>query len=108
MNNDIFEYKGMYFNDDNDDNNENKLKFYEGGAHFKYIDLYNILKQLENSLPQQIEGDNRKKIKSEEKIRKIYINNYNNINDEIISRNNNNVYYSNAKPLIENLSKNLK
>ena len=60
MNNDIFEYKGMYFNDD-DDNNKNKLNFYEGGAHFKYKDLYNILKQLENSLPQQIEEENKKK-----------------------------------------------
>ena len=34
------EYKGIYYG------NSSKLHFYEGGAHFKYIDLYNKLENL--------------------------------------------------------------
>ena len=34
------EYKGIYFNE------TNELKFYEGGAHFRYIDLVNVLEDI--------------------------------------------------------------
>jgi hypothetical protein len=34
------DYKGIYYNDDN------RQKFFEGGAHFKYIKLCKILEQL--------------------------------------------------------------
>ena len=34
------EYKGIYYGD------TNEQKFYEGGAHFSYIDLYNCLEKL--------------------------------------------------------------
>ena len=34
------EYKGIYFNE------TNELKFYEGGAHFRYRDLVNVLEEL--------------------------------------------------------------
>ena len=37
---DIDNYKGIYFG------NDNEQQFYEGGAHFKYSDLYNILENL--------------------------------------------------------------
>ena len=46
------EYKGIYFND----NDSNEKQFYEGGAHFKYKDLYSILKHLSLILPQQRNG----------------------------------------------------
>ena len=34
------EYKGIYYGD------ETEQKFYEGGAHFKYIKLYKILERI--------------------------------------------------------------
>ncbi len=34
------EYKGLYYNDNTEQ------KFYEGGAHFRYKDLYKILEEL--------------------------------------------------------------
>ena len=34
------EYKGIYYND------EEEQQFYEGGAHFKYNELYKILEEL--------------------------------------------------------------
>ena len=37
------DYKGIYYNN-NDDDDQN---FFEGGAHFRYKDLYEILLQLE-------------------------------------------------------------
>ena len=36
-----YEYKGIFYA-----KNDSNHKYYEGGAHFKYIDLYNILKTL--------------------------------------------------------------
>ena len=44
------EYKGIYYG------NSNEHHFYEGGAHFKYIDLYNNLENLykEQSLIQPL------------------------------------------------------
>ena len=35
------EYKGIYYNDDGNDQ-----QFYEGGAHFSYFELYSILEKL--------------------------------------------------------------
>ena len=35
------EYKGLFY-----EKNEASHKYYEGGAHFKYIDLFNALKNL--------------------------------------------------------------
>jgi hypothetical protein len=49
-------YKGLYFNN----KKEEKTKFFEGGAHFKYIDLYKKL----DSLSKQLNVKN--KINSEE------------------------------------------
>ena len=34
------EYKGIYYNDNTEQ------QFYEGGAHFRYTDLYQILEEL--------------------------------------------------------------
>ncbi len=34
------EYKGLYYNDNSEQ------KFYENGAHFKYIELYKILEEI--------------------------------------------------------------
>ena len=34
------EYKGIYYNDNT------KQQYYEGGAHFKYIELYRSLEEL--------------------------------------------------------------
>ena len=50
------DYKGIYYN------NDNKLKFFEGGAHFKYIQLCKILERL--SAAQKV------KLKREELIKK--------------------------------------
>ena len=36
------DYKGIYYN-----NNDDEQDFFEGGAHFRYKDLYDILFQLE-------------------------------------------------------------
>ena len=46
------EYKGIYFNN----NDSDEKQFYEGGAHFKYKDLYFILENLSLILPQQRSG----------------------------------------------------
>jgi hypothetical protein len=43
------EYKGIYYNDNTEQ------KYYEGGAHFKYNDLYKILEEL-------VKKENSKKI----------------------------------------------
>ena len=40
-------YKGVYYND------TKEQKFYEGGAHFKFKDLFNILKVLGGVLPEE-------------------------------------------------------
>ena len=47
---DVENYKGVYFG------NENEQKYYEGGAHFKYKDLYNILENLLLTMPYQRRG----------------------------------------------------
>ena len=38
------EYKGIYYNDDEEQ------QYYEGGAHFKYSELYKILQDLSKKL----------------------------------------------------------
>ena len=48
---DVNNYKGVYFGNDT-----NEQKFYEGGAHFKYIDLYNILDNLLLTMPLERRG----------------------------------------------------
>ena len=42
INDNLNEYKGIFYNE----NNEEEQKFYEGGAHFKYYELYDILEEL--------------------------------------------------------------
>jgi hypothetical protein len=51
------EYKGIYYNDDGDDQ-----QYYEGGAHFKYIDLYEILLKLEKRYNQRQQSANQQKV----------------------------------------------
>ena len=38
------EYKGIYYNDDKEQ------QYYEGGAHFKYKELYKILEELSKKI----------------------------------------------------------
>ena len=38
------DYKGIYYNDDEEQ------PYYEGGAHFKYSELYKILEELSKKL----------------------------------------------------------
>jgi len=38
------DYKGIYYNDDTE------RQYYEGGAHFKYLELYKILEELAKKL----------------------------------------------------------
>ena len=38
------EYKGIYYNDNKEQ------KYYEGGAHFKYKELYKILEELSKKI----------------------------------------------------------
>ena len=42
INDNLNEYKGIFYNE----NEEEEQKFYEGGAHFKYDDLYEILEEI--------------------------------------------------------------
>ena len=51
------EYKGIYYNDNGDDQ-----PYYEGGAHFKYIDLYEILLKLEKRYNQRQQSANQQKV----------------------------------------------
>ena len=53
------EYKGIYYNDDKEQ------KYYEGGAHFKYKELYKILEELAKKI-------NSKKIPKKIKNVRIY------------------------------------
>jgi hypothetical protein len=43
------DYKGIYYNHNDDDEQD----FYEGGAHFRYKDLYDILLRLEKQYNDQ-------------------------------------------------------
>ena len=62
------EYKGVYYGDDDDQN------FYEGGAHFKYYNLYKALEKLYK--------EQQAKIKNEELIAKRLLKKNNNIKKE--------------------------
>ena len=74
------EYKGIYYGDDSE------KKYFEGGAHFKYIKLYHILEQL------AIE----QKMKQKEKQKELYVHKRNKLSE--LSQNNHINY-------IENFSK---
>jgi hypothetical protein len=49
-NENMHEFKGIYFND------TQEQKYYEGGAHFKYNDLFNRLEKLIVSLTPERKG----------------------------------------------------
>lgn len=51
------EYKGIYYNDNNEQ------RFYEGGAHFKYSDLFDCLERIQHSLTKQ-RGSSQQKPKT--------------------------------------------
>ena len=55
------DYKGIYYKDDNN----NRQKFYEGGAHFNYYRLYKILEKL--SIAQKMKIKRDQLIKNREK-----------------------------------------
>ena len=42
INDNLNDYKGIFYNE----NEEEEQKYYEGGAHFKYKDLYHLLEEL--------------------------------------------------------------
>jgi len=88
---DVNNYKGVYFGNDT-----NEQKFYEGGAHFKYIDLYNILDNLLLTMPLERRGTYEKQKKKT------------NIDILETNENNNNSRNTrNIKPLIESLTQKL-
>ena len=68
------EYKGIFYGN----NDEDEPEFYEGGAHFSYIELYKILEKIAN---------NNKIENNKEKENKLVVN-LNNLNKQIKSRNN--------------------
>ena len=73
----MFEYKGLYY----DCSNENH--FYEGGAHFKYYELYARLEMLAYEINEKIKDNNNS------------VNNEDCINQNEISKNNNNIIKDN-------------
>ena len=48
------EYKGIYYNDDKEQ------EFYEGGAHFRYYDLYRCLEKLLVPIQRQRQNSTQK------------------------------------------------
>ena len=86
------DYKGVYFGNDT-----NEQHFYEGGAHFRYLDLFSILENLLLTMPLERRGvsEEPKKQKSLE----ILESNDNNNNN---SRNTKNI-----NPLIDCLTQKL-
>ena len=81
------EYKGIYYGDDTE------KKYFEGGAHFKYIKLYKILEQLalEQKLKEKEEKQKELYVHKRNKLSNLTqnnnINNLNNIPNEKKSRN---------------------
>ena len=58
------EYKGIYYQDDS------KQRYFEGGAHFKYIHLYKALQKLSSSQKEKLKREQLRKkreIKKKEK-----------------------------------------
>ena len=45
------EYKGIYYGE------ESERKFFEGGAHFKYIHLYKILEKISKEQKQKLQRE---------------------------------------------------
>ena len=87
---DIENYKGIYFGD------ENEQQYYEGGAHFKYKDLYNCLENLLLTMPYQRRGISEEQKKP--KFDFFHSHNYHNYQSRNIR---------NIKPLIESLTQKL-
>ena len=61
------DYKGIYYQDDS------KQRFFEGGAHFKYIHLYKVLQKLSSSQKEKLKREqlvNKREIKKKEKNQK--------------------------------------
>lgn len=76
------EYKGFYYGDDDDQN------FYEGGAHFKYYQLYNALEKLYKEQQIKIRNEEllaKRKLKKNSNIKKENKDDSNNV----IKQNNN-------------------
>ena len=107
-------YRGIYADNNDNDN----IKFYEGGAHFKYI---NLVKKLEILYKEQNKNENRK-VKSQECKNKIInsnkqysrnlINNNSSINYKKIQKEDNKInnresQSRNIKPLIQSLTQKL-
>ena len=88
---DVNNYKGVYFGNDS-----NEQKFYEGGAHFKYRDLYKVLENIALNIPNERRGI------SEEPKKKSNFKYFENNLNENKSRN-----IRNIKPLIESLTQKL-
>ena len=72
------EYKGIYYKDNDDQH------FYEGGAHFKYIELYKRLEKL-----YKLQNNLKKKLTNSLKININLSENYNNNNKNRIFNYNN-------------------
>jgi hypothetical protein len=80
-------YKGIYFN------NSKSLKYYEGGAHFSYIELYNELQILYNN--SNFGKTRNKKQNNLSKSDSIDNNNYQDINLDFIKNSTNRLSYYN-------------
>ena len=87
----MLNYKGIFY-----EGNNNKTKFYEGGAHFKYNDLYNKLSELQNMIsPNKVENENYIELKGKKyKINNLSIkkNNLDNSFKSLHSKINNNIF----------------
>ena len=58
------DYKGIYYKD------ESKQRYFEGGAHFKYMSLYKVLEKLSSAQKLKLkreELNNKREIKKKEK-----------------------------------------
>ena len=58
------DYKGIYYKD------ESKQRYFEGGAHFKYMSLYKVLEKLSSAQKLKLKREeliNKKEIKKKEK-----------------------------------------
>ena len=88
---DVNNYKGVYFRNDS-----KEQKFYEGGAHFKYKELYKVLENI------ALNKSKEKKGISEEPKKNSKFKYFDNNLNENISRN-----IKNIKPLIDSLTQKL-
>ena len=88
---DVNNYKGVYFGNDS-----KEQKFYEGGAHFKYKELYKVLENIALNKSKERKGT------SEEPKKKSKFKYFDNNLNENMSRN-----IKNIKPLIDSLTQKL-